>query len=63
VDKPLKNIVADKGRNRTSTAKRAAVLLLCLLNLRLLHQKESLRSAVKAALGKVVDPDDPLVYE
>ena len=63
VGKPLKNKVVEKGRNRTSTVKRA-VLLRCGLKLRL--QKESLRRAVKAALGKVVvdlDLDDLLVYE
>jgi hypothetical protein len=58
VAKPLKNKVAEKSRNRNSTAKRA-LLLRCGVNLRL--KKESLRS-VKAALGKL-DPDDPLVYE
>jgi hypothetical protein len=57
--KPLKNKIADKTRNRNSKDKRT-VLLRCGLNLRL--KRQSL-VAVKAALGKALDPDDALVYE
>ena len=57
--KPLKNKVADKSRNRSSKDKRT-VLLRVGLNLRL--QRQSMQSA-KAALGKVLDPNDALVYE
>ena len=56
--KPLKNKVADKSRNRNSKDKRT-VLLRVRLNLRL--KRESLQS-VKAALGKVLDSNDALVY-
>ena len=54
--KPLKNKVAEKSRNRNSKDKRT-VLLRVGLNLRL--KRESLQ-AMKAALGKSLDP---LVYE
>jgi hypothetical protein len=57
--KPLKNKVSDKSRNRNSKEKRT-VLLRCGLNLRL--KNESLQY-VKAALGRVVDLNDALVYE
>ena len=57
--KPLKNKVADKSRNRSSKDTRM-VLLRVGLNLRL--KRESLQS-VKGALGKVLDPNDALVYE
>jgi hypothetical protein len=57
--KPLKNKVADKTRNRYSKDSKRTVLLRCGLNLRL--KRESLE-AVKAALGKVVDLNDALVY-
>ncbi len=56
VAKPLKNRVASKDRNRLSNDKRA-LLLRVGLNLRL--KRESLQ-AMKAALGKSLDP---LVYE
>jgi hypothetical protein len=58
--KPLKNKVADRTRNSYSKDSKRTVLLLCGLNLRL--KRESLE-AVKAALGKLVDQNDALVYE
>jgi hypothetical protein len=57
--KPLKNKVSGKSRNRNSKDKRT-VLLRVGLNLRL--KRASLES-LKAALGKVLDPNDALVYE